>query len=73
MIQKYSYKKKLITRVWQPGVTLNLILSMLVGGTTCKKVSYKLLVDDDKVRTRRGREWMCGEVEAEEEVGEKKI
>lgn len=59
MIQKYSYKKKLVTRVWQPGVTLNLILSMLVGGTTCKKVSYKLLVDDDKVRTWRGREWMC--------------
>lgn len=74
MIQKYSYKKKLVTRIWQPGVTLNLILSMLVGGTTCKKVSYKLLVDDDKVRTWRGREWMCvwREVEAEEEVGEKK-
>lgn len=46
-------------RGWQPGVTLNLILSMLVGGTTCKKVSYMLLVDDDKVRTWRGRECMC--------------
>lgn len=73
MIQKYSYKKKLITRGWQPGVTLNLILSMLVDGTTCKKVSYMLLVDDDKVRTWRGREWMCvGRVGAEEEVGERK-
>lgn len=62
MIQKYSYKKKLITRGWQPGVSLNLILSMLVDGTTCKKVSYMLLVDDDKVRTWRGREWdVCGE------------
>lgn len=56
MIQK---RKKLKTRGWQPGVTLNLILSMLVGGTTCKKVSYMLLVDDDTVRTRRGRECMC--------------
>ena len=52
-------RKKLVTRGWQPGVTLNLILPMLVGGTICKKVSYMLLVDDDKVRTWRGRERMC--------------
>lgn len=65
-------RKKLVTRGWQPGVTLNLILSMLVGGTTCKKVSYMLLVDDDKARIWRGRECVCGGVGAEEEVGARK-